>query len=133
MNTINLSDLSIEDLRALVDRALAEISARAGASRRITLATPAYNEKRYGAPWIARVVSWPVGGKAEIQFGNFLGDARNGTVGELEIMAKPGDVVRWGQKDNRNPRYTEANWGVVAEDGSIETVTESAARKAFRS
>lgn len=60
-----------------------------------------YNARRYGKPWCAKVVNWPVGSVPDIQWGAYLGDSSGG---ECEIEAEPGDIVRWGQKDHRNIR-----------------------------
>lgn len=96
----------------------------------ITVQFPSYNERRYSKPWIAKVVSWAPGQHPEINWGSFNG--RPGEAGEAEIEAVAGDVIRWGQKDNRNPRGTECNWGIVNDDGSITNCSASEAAKAFR-
>ena len=84
-----------------------------------------YNARRYGKPWIAKVVAWDIGAPPQLKFGR-----------DLEIDAEPGDVVRWGQKDNRNPRGTRAWWGIVALDVdgklSVEQRTERQAREHWR-
>lgn len=95
---------------------------------RVTVEFPSYNERRYGLPWIARVTAWPVGGSPQLEFGKFIG--RAGDPGECEILAQRGDIVRWGQKDNRG-NHTMSRWGIVGGDGTIDDCTESQARKAF--
>lgn len=82
---------------------------------RISKQCDAYNERRYGRPWIGIVASWPVGGRPEIRWGGYAG---NEDGGELEIEAEAGDIVRWGQKDRRGNRSTN-EWGIVAADGAI--------------
>lgn len=98
---------------------------------RVTVSFNSYNERRYGTPWIAKVTTWPVGGKAELQFGGYCGDSRHGGAGEAEIDAEVGDIVRWGQKDNRNAKGTEANWGIVEGNGTIKDLTASQARELY--
>lgn len=96
----------------------------------VTIKFGSYNEKRYSKPWIARVFSWPIGGHASVEWGNFLGGP--GEAGECEIEARIGDIIRYGQKDNRNPRHTDANWGVVEPDFLIRPVTMVEARKLYK-
>jgi hypothetical protein len=86
-----------------------------------------YNPRRYGKPWIARITSWPVGGKPDIEWGTFVGDDEGG---EVEILANVGDIVRVGQRDHRGSN-TFANWYVVQEDGALQLVDAAAARKAY--
>ena len=129
MNDIDLSALSSSNLEAIITEAKAVLASRVEA-KRVTVDFPSYNEKRYGSPWIARVTLWPVGSRPDLVFGNYLGDHRNGGAGEAEVLAKPGDIVRWGQKDNRG-NNTEAYWGVVNDDATITRLTEAEARKAY--
>ena len=89
----------------------------------MTVEFESYNPKRMGRPWIARVTDWPVGGKPEIECGRCVGSC------ETEVLAAPGDLIRYGQKDHRNPRGTIARWGIVKEDMSVEHVSESDARE----
>lgn len=55
-----------------------------------------YNQRRYGAPWIARVTWTPKGTYA---FGNWVPGEDGG--GTLVIQAQEGDVIATGQKDYR--------------------------------
>jgi hypothetical protein len=96
---------------------------------RIVVQFGSYNRRRYSNPWIAKVTAWPIGQKAVLGWGTYLG---NDSGGECEIEANPGDVVRWGQKDGRG-NGTMAEWGIVQADGSIATSTESACKKHFLS
>ncbi len=80
---------------------------------RATMEFPPYNTRRYGNPWIAKVIDWPIGKPAVLEFGHT-------THLTAEILAKVGDVVRWGQRDHRAKRHTEAAWGVVTADGIDE-------------
>ena len=129
MTAIDLTALSLDELSSLLNAITAEIDRRNAAPVRVTRSFGSYNGRRYSKPWIALVTSWPVGGRAELVFGSYLGDNYGG---EAEIMARPGDIVRWGQKDTRNPKYTTAEWGKVCEDGSIENLTMAEARKAYQ-
>lgn len=97
---------------------------------RVTITSNAYNEHRYGLPWIAKVTKWAVGGKPELSFGTFLGTP--GSSGECEIEAEPGDIIRWGQKDYRNPSKSESKYGVVSPTGEIRTITMVEARELFK-
>lgn len=94
---------------------------------RITQDFPGYNPRRYGRPWIARVTSWPIGGRPQMEFGRYLGDDAGG---EAEISAEDGDVIRWGQKDYRG-RNTTAQWGIVTDDGCVTECHEPEARRAW--
>ena len=130
MNDIDLNALPSSTLELIITTAKEILASRVEA-KRVTVPFSAYNEKRYGTPWLARVTSWPVGSRPALAFGIYLGDHHHGGGGEAEIMAKPGDLVRWGQKDNRG-NNTTAHWGVVNDDGTINQLTEAEARKAFR-
>ena len=89
----------------------------------------AYNERRYGTPWIAVVTSWPIGKSPELQFGAYT--ANRGDAGDAEIAACAGDIVRWGQKDIRRPDKSEKYWGVVEADASISELTMAEARDLY--
>jgi len=98
---------------------------------RVTKHFGGYNPRRYSRPWICRVVRWDVGKRPEVEWGRFLGNI--GGSGEVEIMARPGDIIRWGQRDNRAAVWkSEREWGIVEADGTVTDCTESQARKAFR-
>lgn len=86
-----------------------------------------YNQRRYGRPWIAKITSWPVGGKPEVQWGAYCGTDDGG---EVEIDASAGDIVRTGQKDNRG-NNTSADWYIVQQDGSLLSTDAAGARKAW--
>jgi hypothetical protein len=95
----------------------------------VTQDTDSYNVRRCGKPWIARVIDWPVGGHPELEFGGWVGTP--GSAGRLEIEAAPGDVLKYGQKDHRNPRGTENEFAVVEPDGSLRWINPAAARDAW--
>jgi len=125
VDTLNLDELV--QLQAAISR---KIEAHMPKPMHIVQAFKAYNEKRCSKPWIAAVTSWPVGSSPVLRFGEYLGTNAGGPA---EILARPGDVVRWGQKDNRNENHTVANWGVVEADGSIRKCSKEEAREAFGS
>ena len=82
-----------------------------------TETTGAYNQRRYGKPWIAKL-TFTRPGKPDYTFGDWLGSP--GCVGELSIEVEPGDVVATGQKDNRKGRGGADNIGVVQADGTVD-------------
>lgn len=125
VDTLNLDELV--QLQAAISRKIEEHMPK---PMRIVQAFKGYNEKRCSKPWIAAVTSWPVGSSPVLHFGEYLGTNAGGPA---EILAKPGDVVRWGQKDNRNENHTVANWGVIEADGSIRKCSKEEAREAFGS
>jgi hypothetical protein len=93
-----------------------------------------YNGRRYSKPWIAIVTGWDVGQeRPEIKFGAYIGNDRGGV---LEIEAEPGDIIRMGQRDLRNSKYTESDWYIVSGDadtlGSLMKTTPAEARKTVR-
>ncbi len=94
---------------------------------RVTRSFGSYNPRRYSKPWIGVITSWPVGGRAEIRWGSYLGDDH---WGEAEVEAEAGDIVRWGQKDFRGNNTISA-WGIVQADGSIKECDAAEARKAW--
>lgn len=93
---------------------------------RVSIKYGLYNDRRYGKPWIARVTSWPVGGRPEIEWGSYLGDDSGG---ECEIMASAGDIIRSGQKDHRKASGTANDWYLAQADGSCRSIDQSEARK----
>lgn len=95
----------------------------------ISIEFGSYNDRRYSRPWISRVTAWPTGKAPTPVWGRYLGTAAGG---EVEIEAEPGDVVRWGQKDNRKISGSESYWGIVQADGTVTKVTEPEARKHWR-
>jgi hypothetical protein len=87
-----------------------------------------YNDKQQARPWIAKVVEWRVGQRAELQWGTFLGDDNGG---EAEIEAAPGDVVLYGQK-GRAGHHGFSVYALVTADGCLQACNEIQAAKAFR-
>ena len=101
----------------------------AAPAERVAVSFDSYNERRYSLPWIARVDTWPVGKRPNLTFGRYT--SKPGDAGDAEILARPGDVVKWGKKDTRNGNDTLSLIGVVQKDYSISECTELEARKAF--
>jgi hypothetical protein len=65
---------------------------------KIEINTDSYNEKRYGKPWLAKVIF--IDTQTEFKFGNWIGDA--GCSGRLVLdNVCEGDIIARGQKDNR--------------------------------
>lgn len=132
---MNIETMTVQELTDLLEAIKTELTRRPATPSmpsppmRVAVDFGGYNERRYSKPWIARITAWPVGGKPEMEFGGYLGNASGG---EVEIMARPGDIIRYGQKDFRNPKYTTAYFALVRENGEIETVTAEEARKAYK-
>jgi hypothetical protein len=98
---------------------------------RISKKVKPYDAHQYARPYIAKVIKWPVGARAELQWGTFLGEPETG--GELEVEAKPGDVLRYGQKNKRSNGDPSARWAVVTSLGALTIVpTELEAARSFR-
>jgi hypothetical protein len=95
---------------------------------RIAVEFGSYNQRRYSKPWISKVTAWAVGKSPDVEFGGYIGDDNGG---EAEIMAKVGDIIRYGQKDGRG-NNTESLWAVVEEGGTLRKVTMIEARKLFK-
>lgn len=99
---------------------------------KISIETSSYNQRRYSKPWIALVdFTDPQG---TFKFGDWIGDAANGSSGLVKIDAEAGDIVARGQKDFRQPRNSSPDWYQVAADGSLTPLGGKVeALKAFRS
>lgn len=128
-----MDNMTSEELQAIIAKAQTLLTPPAVIAEvkpmRVFVSYGSYNERRYSKPWIGKITSWPIGGKPEIKWGSFIGDDHGG---EVEIMALPGEIVRWGQKDNRG-NGTEACWGVVTIEGRIEEIDAAKARKLWES
>lgn len=82
---------------------------------KISVSTPAYNARRYGRPWIARV-DFSEDPQGVFEWGKWIGD--NGSAGLLEVEALPYDVVCHGQKDGRGNKSAQ-DWYFVVPDGTL--------------
>lgn len=128
---LDYAQMSDTELREVAAAIAAELTRRGTATlepQRYAVLFGGYNARRYSRPWIARVTAWPVGKQAELEFGSFIGDDDGG---EVEISARPGDILRWGQRDNRG-NGTSAEWGIAQANGEIETITAAEARDAYK-
>jgi len=96
--------------------------------QRVSAQFEAFNPRRMSRPWIARITSWPVGGNPILEFGAYVGD-QNG--GEVEILAAVGDIIRCGQKDQREGTNTWSDWRVVDVDYSLIAIKQVDARRMF--
>lgn len=114
-------------VRAIVEAGNAELARRAGRPARVALCIDRGDPWREGEPWIGRVVSWPVGGRPKLEFGGYDGE-------EVEILAKPGDVVMWGQPSGKGarPRDPWRRFGIVTDSFKVQRVREGDAAKRFR-
>lgn len=81
--------------------------------------------KQWGTTWIAKVTDWPHAKIPHLEFGRYQ-------AGTLEIVAQPGDVIRFGQKNTRHAWRSVSLWGIVTEDGGVQPVEEKAARAAWK-
>lgn len=88
--------------------------------------TDAYNDKRYGAPWCAKV-TFPTGPKPVYTFGESSG--KWGKAGVMVLACKPGEIIAWGQKDHRRPADSEHNILHMQPDGGMVNVTVAEAYK----
>jgi len=96
---------------------------------RISIETAAYNDRRYGRPWIALVDFTET--KGNFTFGDFVGS--HGSAGLLEIEAHPGEIIARGQKDNRQPRNSAPTFHHVEEGGTLSaSMSKADALKAWR-
>ena len=126
-NIIELAkDLSAVELDTLITRLkkLAESKQSVGIAKKEFYG---YNGRRYGKPWIAKIISWPTGKQPKLEFGTYYGNDSGGTA---EITAREGNIIRFGQKDNRG-NGTINEWGVF-KDGKIVEISVTEARELYR-
>lgn len=88
--------------------------------------TDSYNARRYGRPWIARVV-FSQSAKGEFVWGDWTGDHYNGGEGILSIEANLGDIIAIGQKDHRNSKRSAPDFYVVMAAGELEEIGDKGA------
>lgn len=120
------NELSVEDLNVLIDQ-LKDISDKKKTVQTLRVEFGSYNSRRYGKPWIAKIKSWDTGKQPDLEFGSYYGDD---TGGVAEIAAKEGDIIRWGQRDNRG-NNTDNNWGIFR-NGKLESINAPEARILFK-
>ncbi len=125
-NIINqVKDWSADDLTALSDaiKNILDSKKTVGVAQ---LEYSGYNGRRYSRPWIARIAAWPSGKPPVLEFGAYYGDDEGGIA---EVKAKEGDIIRFGQRDNRG-NNTQNCWGVFR-DGKVVVIDAKEARKLF--
>ena len=130
MTIENLASMPDAEIQSTIEALQSELGRRRNEQQalRVSIHYAGYNERRYSRPWIARVTAWPVGGRAALDWGRYLGGDSGG---EVEIMARPGDIIRHGQKDTRGSNGS-SEWAVVQADGSIHNLTEAEARQTYK-
>lgn len=84
--------------------------------------TGAYNDRRYGKPWMAIVVDSLTRG---FDFIDWQGTA--GSCGRFNFSAEPGTMVAYGQKDIRKGKGGVDGYQVCMPDGSMPIVPIPAA------
>jgi len=88
--------------------------------------TRAYNDRRYGRPYIAKMVL--ANNKMEPIWGTWTG--QNGTEGLLILdNMEPGDIYMQGQRDNRKMRNSAPNYYLLGTDGAGTIITKAEAYK----
>lgn len=88
---------------------------------RVTYSVPDYNRRRYSKPWLAKVVTWPIGFAPTLEFGSNVGTVM------AEIEAQAGDLLKRGQKDHRGNGTTN-EFCVVEDDGTLRALPDEDAR-----
>ena len=96
---------------------------------KIIIETESFNGKRKSQPWIA-IVDFQQCARGVFAFGEWAGDAKNGSEGTLVIEAEAGDIIADGQKDNRNLSHSRSNFHVVLPNGDLHKIGDKG--KAFK-
>lgn len=92
--------------------------------------TGAYNDRRYGKPWCARVTHVDSRGKLVYEWGEWSG--RYGSNGLLRVACKPGEIIAYGQKDNRKPNRSDNTLLRMRDDGRMVEISVVDAAKVLR-
>lgn len=83
----------------------------------IIIKTDVYNEKRWSKPWGA-LISVQENGKVDYKFnGQFVGEA--GFAGQVIMKAQTGQIIAFGQKDNRNGNSINTWYKIVGNQEKI--------------
>lgn len=93
----------------------------------ILIETPAYNERRYGLPWIA-LVDFSKSPKGDFAFGAWIGQP--GESGTLRIEATAGAIVATGQRDYMGK--SSCDYYMVEKSGALRNLSKSEAYAAWR-
>ena len=75
-----------------------------------------YNHRRYSSPWVA-ICDAHCQPNFSSRVGSYTGSRDSGESGDL-VIYEPQDraVYMYGQKDYRNPKYTERSYGIYHSD-----------------
>tara|TARA_R110000796_G_scaffold23697_3_gene67771 strand:+ start:188 stop:508 length:321 start_codon:yes stop_codon:yes gene_type:complete len=97
---------------------------------KIEIQTNSYNERRYGRPYIAKILFDDH--KGSPAWGSWVGDPRNGSEGLLILDCDVNDIVMTGQKDSRNARNSAPTYHVVKEGGALQEVSKVEAYRLYK-
>jgi len=126
---MELKNKTNEELKAMLAEITSELKTREPQQTcRYAVRWGGYNARRYSRPWIAKITAWPVGGRPELEFGGYCG---NDDGGETEITARPGDIIRSGQKDNRGNGTTN-DWYLAKPDGELVLIDAAQGRELYK-
>ena len=79
-----------------------------------TSKTEAYNERRYGRPWMAVITT-----STTKDFSFLEWEGRNGCAGDYTFDAEPGTLLAFGQKDIRKGRGGVSGYRICMPDGKL--------------
>ena len=91
------------------------------ATMKLTIATTAYNHRRYGKPYVARI-DFSADPRGTAIWGVWVGTP--GDAGVLVIDAEAGQCVMQGQKDFRGRNGTP-EYSIVQSDGTLKSTTKA--------
>jgi len=109
---------------------LAKVAAARLASGTWERETSSYSTKREGKPWCARVTGTDPKGRLIYEWGAWIG--RPGEAGLLSVACSPGDIIAWGQRDQRRPERGEHHIMQMGDDGRMTTLSVPEAVRALR-
>jgi hypothetical protein len=129
ISELNLKEMSLLELKSLHEVLLQEIKTRAKTVRAFVEVMGWKDYESKNMPFLGVVTDWPVAGSPKLSFGRYIG-SRSG--GELEVEARPGDLVMYGQNfEVRFKKRSFRTWAIVQDDGSLERVSPSEARRTW--
>lgn len=89
--------------------------------------TAAYNDRRYGRPWLGKL-----NGKMLTKDYTFIAwDGRNGHGGIFEFDAEPGQIIAHGQKDFRKNRGGIDGYYICLPDGTMHVLSNAIAYRSL--
>jgi hypothetical protein len=90
---------------------------------RIVVMMDAADPKEWGRVWIAKVVDWyPNHSTPQLAFGNGI------TRTEAEINAEPGNLIRYGRKNQTDSQLSINKYAIAKPGGQLREVSKHAAR-----